>query len=168
MLWFDGVLRSCGVCVGSRRAVPSCRTARTSGAGFCRCRRSADQSRRKPNIAPAVLAIRCVLRAAAADHWGPGGPPQPHAPNPAKRAGGPTSEKRGIWSALPSSAALSSGARRAVALLSHRDKLRTAGAPREGPRPQTAGRKSKPQLHQIERRNLRSSAAIINSWRLTQ
>ena len=74
------------VCVSAGVAPSRRRAARTSGAGFCRCRRSADQSRRKPNIAPAVLAIRCVLRAAAADHWGPGGPPQPHAPNPAKRA----------------------------------------------------------------------------------
>ena len=32
MLWFDGVVRSYGVCVDSSRAVPSCHTARTSGA----------------------------------------------------------------------------------------------------------------------------------------
>ena len=34
MLWFDGVVRSYGVCVDSSRAVPSCHTARTSGDRF--------------------------------------------------------------------------------------------------------------------------------------
>ena len=71
----------------------------------------------------------------AAARVGSGGPSQSHATILAKTAGRPTSEKRGIWSALPSSEALSSGAVRAVAVLSHGDRLRTAGAPVEAPRP---------------------------------
>ena len=91
--------------------------------------------------------------ARAAARVGSSGPSQPHAPIPAKRAGRPTSEKRGIWQALRSSEAPASGVRRAVALLSHRDKLRTAGAPREGPRPQTAGPRSCRNRINLSRKN---------------
>ncbi len=159
MLWFDGVLRSYGVFVDSRRSVPSCRpTETTSGAAATASESRASGPRR-------VGRVECARSAARV---GSGGPSQPHAPIPAKRAGRPTSENRGIWSALRSSEAPSSGVVRAVALLSHRDTQRTASEPREGPRLRQQAIDLPRQVQQIERRNLRSSTGIINSWRLTQ
>ena len=56
----------------------------------------------------------------------------------------------GFGKRFGASEAPASGAVRAVAVLSHRDRLRTASAPREGPRPRQQAPRSKPQVHQIE------------------
>ena len=102
MLWFDGVLRSCGVCVDSRRAVPSCRrAARTSAKPLCR----------QPAAGPAVVAVGA---------WREPQPPTARVPA-ARRSHGriqrnrPTSDLGEAWdlaSAL-ASAAPSNGPRRA-------------------------------------------------------
>ena len=102
MLWCDGVVRSCGVCVDSRGAVLSCRrAARTSAKPLCR----------QPAAGPAVVAVGA---------WREPQPPTARVPA-ARRSHGriqrnrPTSDlgEAVDLASVPQSAALSSGPRRA-------------------------------------------------------
>ena len=127
MLWFDGVLRSYGVFVDSRRAVPSCRrAARTSGAVRHRVR--------EPG--PAVLAELGAWNAPEPrSAWEPAARRSHTRQFQQKQPAVRPRRSKGFGKRFGASEALSSGAVRAVSLPNHRDRLRTAGAPREGPRP---------------------------------
>ena len=155
MLWFDGVLRSYGVFVDSRRSVPSCRpTETTSGAAA-----TASESRASGSCR--VGRVEC---ARAAARVGASGPSQPHATIPAKEPAVRPRRSEGFGTRFGASEAPSSGARRVVSLRSHRDRLRTAGAPQRSAALADSRPRSRPQLHQFEPKKRLLTHSFAHCW----